>query len=171
MTADLLGLISILLGALWLGGAIVYARANRPKETYQLRRVPRAAGAFIVGSTLIDLLLYALLGELDVIFFHVVLGRALLIGMVFFLSLLLFDVVAVILGAKRTPGWLAAGIAAAVVIAYGWLFILTSARWGAVPDIPSLLLLSGSFAPAAAGLVWWSELQRPDEVADPGIFD
>lgn len=170
MVSDTLELTSLCLSLLWLGGAILFARANRPKEALQLRRVPRAAGAFIVGSTLIDLVLYALLGRLDVIFLHVLLGRALLIGMVFFLSILLFDVAAVLLGAKRTPGWLVAGVAGAAAISSVWLVIAAAVLLGTTLDWQSLLFLSTCLTAAAAGLVWWSELPGPDS-ADPGIFD
>jgi hypothetical protein len=174
MTLEQMELISLCLALLWLGGAVLYARANHPKEAYQVRRVPRAAAAFILGSTLIDLVLYALLGQLDVVFFHIVLVRALLIGMVFFLSVLLFDVAAVLLGAARTPGWLVAGIAGAVAISSAWLFLVSAALSGAGPDWQSLLFLSACLVAAAAGLVWWSELPHPDGEAHgaaSGIFD
>lgn len=170
MTFEQVGLVSLFLSLLWLGGAVLLARANRLKEAYQLRRVPRAAGAFIVGSTLIDLILYALLGQLDVVFFHVVLVRAVIIGMVFFLSVLLFDVAAVLLRAKRTPGWLVAGIAGGVAISSAWLFIVSAVLMATLPYF-SLLFLSTCLVAAAAGITWWSELPRPDDGAESGIFD
>lgn len=169
MTFEQVGLVSLCLALLWLGAAVFFARANRPKEAYQLRRVPRAAGAFIIGSTLIDFILYALLGQLDVILFHVVLGRALLIGMIFFLSVLLLDVIAVLLRATRTPGWLVAGIAGSVAISSAWLFIMSAALMVTLPFF-SLLFLSTCVTAAAAGIVWWSELPRPDDT-EPGIFN
>jgi hypothetical protein len=58
-----------------------------------------------------------------------------------------------------------------VTLTYAWLFIVGAVLWGMTPNIQSLLFLSGSLAPAAAGLVWWSELPRTEDGAEPDIFD
>ena len=170
MTPDQTELLSLCLALLWLGGAIPFARANRPKESYQLRRVPRAAFAFIAGIALIAFVLAALSGQLGAMLFHAILINLLILGMLAFLSALLLDVLAIMLRATRTPIWLAAGIVVAVLITHAWIFLIAEALWGAGPSqYPPVFLTPGLIA-AASGLVWWSELPRP-EAHEPSIFD
>jgi len=134
MTPDQTELINICLALLWLCGAILFARANRPEESYQLRRVPLAAGTFVAGIALIAFVLAALAGRLDILVFHYILGSVLILGMIAFLSALIVDVVAIQLRAARTPQWLAAGIVTAIVITYAGLFVIGEALWGAGPS-------------------------------------
>lgn len=165
-----LELINIFLGLLWLGGAIIYARANRPKETYQMRRVPRAAAAFVGGHALIGLVLAALAGTLDIMSFHLLLIGILILGMANFIWLLLVDMVAVLLGATRSPPSLVGGIALAVLFPYGWLFLVGPVLTGAGASAQSLVFFVPGLIAAAAGIVWWSELPRPDS-DQSAIFD
>ena len=170
MSAEQMELISACVALLWLGGAILLARARGPKEAYQLRRVPLAAAAFAAGIALNDLAVAVLSGQLDIIWFHVILGITMLFGMIAFLSALFVDVFAIKLGATRTPPWLVAGIAAAILLFYAWLFLVGGALWGVVPGAGSVAFFVPGLFAAAAGLVWWSELPRP-ESGEAGIFD
>lgn len=170
MGRDQTQLLSLCLALLWLGGAILFARANRPKEPYQLRRVPRAAAVFVAGIALVAFLLTALAGQLDILVFHYILINLLILGMLAFLSALIVDVLAILLRATRTPHWLAAGIVAAIAITYAWLFAIGEALWGAGPNPQSPVFFMPGLIAAAAGLVWWSELPRP-ETDEATVFD
>lgn len=170
MTAEQVELINVGLALFWLGGAILFARARGPKEAYQMRRVPLAAAVFAAGGALIDIAVAMLSGQLDIIWFHVILGIAILFGMIAFLSTLFVDVFAIMLGATRTPPWLVAGIAAAILFFYAWLFLVGGALWGVVPGAGSVAFFVPGLLAAAAGLIWWSELPRR-ESGEAGIFD
>lgn len=163
-------LLNIFLALLWLGGAVFYARANRPKETYQLRRVPRTVAAFTGGHALIALVLTALAGTLDIMSFHLLLLGVLILGMVDFLWVLLIDGIAVLLGATRNPQWLVVGILLINLFAYGWVFLIGAALTGAGPSAQSPVFFVPGLIAAAAGLIWWSELPRPESDV-PGVFD
>ena len=169
MAFDPMELQSLGLALLWLGGAILYARLNRPKEAYQLRRVPRAAAAFFGGHALVVMVLMAVAGGLGIIQFHYLLMGLIFLGMVGFLIVLVVDLVAMLLRAKRTPLWLAAGIVLAIAISHACVFMLGNALLGGPSPRPLGLLTPGLIA-AATGLVWWSELPRPESL-DPGVFD
>ena len=164
-------LIAAFLALLWLGGAILYARTNRPKEAYQLRRVPRAAAAFVGGNALIAIVLTALAGELDIIRFHLLLLGLLILGMAAFLWVLIVDAVAILLGAARTPLWLVGGLVMIILFPYAWGFLIGGALTLAGPSPDSLLFFTPGLIAAASALGWWSELPRPDDEAESGIFD
>lgn len=170
MTPEQSELINIFLAALWLVGAMLYARANRPKETYQLRRVPRAAAAFIAGHALIAIVLTALAGQLNIISFHLLLLGLLILGMAAFLWVLVVDAIAILLRAARTPLWLVGGIVMSLIFPYAFSFLISEALTGTGPSLQSLVFLTPGLIAAAAGLVWWSELPRPDD-DQSGVFD
>ena len=170
MAFDQMASLDLGLALLWLGGAILYARLNRPKEAYQLRRVPRAAAAFLGGHALAVMVPMAVAGGVGIIQFHVLLMGLIFLGMVGFLIVLLVDLVAILLRAKRTPLWLAAGIVLAIAISHAWVFLLGSAPPGAEPGPQYLAFLSAGLTAAATGVVWWSELPRSENL-DPGVFD
>lgn len=170
MAFDQVELLSLGLALLWLGGAILYARLNRPKEAYQLRRVPRAAAAFFGGHALVVMVLVAAAGGLGIIQFHYLLMGLIFLGMVGFLMVLVVDLVAMLLRAKRTPLWLAAGIVLAIAISHAWVFMLGNALLEAGPSPQPLAFLTPGLIAAATGIVWWSELPRPESL-DPGVFD
>jgi hypothetical protein len=170
MASEQLELLNLCLALLWLGFAILYARANRPKETYQLRRVPRAAAAFLGGYALNLTVLTLLAGELGILEFHYLLNGLILFGMVGFLVVLIVDIVAMLLRAKRTPLWLGGGVVLAIAITYGLIFVVVEALWGAGPSPRSPVFFTPGLIGAATAIVWWSELPRP-ESTDPGVFD
>jgi hypothetical protein len=169
MAADQTELLALCLALAWLGGAILFARGNRPKEPTQLRRVPRAAAAFVAGNALIAVILTTLAGQLDIIRFHLLLLGLLILGMVAFLWVLVVDVVAILLRAARTPQWLAGGTVMIILFPYAWLYLIGAALAGTGPSPQSPFFITPGLIAAAAGLVWWSELPRP-ESADPDIF-
>jgi hypothetical protein len=172
MAAEPLDWLSVGLALLWLGGAVWFARWNRPDEPGALRRVPLTALAFVGGLAVTILALVIATGDLAEAMPFIIAG-SLTVGVAAFLSALVVDAGAAALGATRTPGWLGAGIVIAILITYCWLsFILnwlSGDESGLRPLSASPFFLTPALL-AAAALVWWSELPRP-EGSDATPFD
>jgi hypothetical protein len=142
-----------------LAMAALFVRTVRHTGASRLRRILVPTGFFVVG-TLFAIAMPMFFADGLVLSLSWQLLAFILMALV---SIGLADAVAGFLGAERSRPWLTAGIAVAVLLAYGALALLTD---GVVFRPTPVVLVPGLVA-AAAALGWWPYLPVPEgEEAD-----
>lgn len=151
--------------------AILFARAVRGTGPSRARRILLPVLFFVLGTCLVFGLPRLFLGL--PFLGPAGLGQILLwLALSALLASAIAEGIVFALNAERTPHWLAAGIVAAILGAYGSLVALTGTLFllaEPVAIVPSLVA-------AAAAIIWWPYLPRPEgeEEADDvaaGVFE
>jgi len=151
--------------------AILFARAVRGTGPSRARRILLPAFYFVLASLLVFGLPLLFLG-LPVIGPAALAGTLVWLALPALLAAAIAEGIVFALNAERTPHWLAAGIAAAILATYGGLAALAGTlflRAEPVVIVPALVA-------AASAIIWWPYLPRPEgeEEADEaaaGVFE
>jgi hypothetical protein len=137
--------------------AILFARAVRGTGPSRARRVLLPAIFFVLATFLVFGLPLVFLG-LPLAGPAALAGALLWLALPALLSALIAEGIVFALNVERTPHWLTAGIATAVLANYGWLAALTGDLFFRV----ELVAIVPAMVAASAAIIWWPYLPVPE---------
>ncbi len=154
--------IALAAALLLLALSVLFARAVRFTGPSRARRILLPALFFTFDSMLVLLLPQLFLGT--PLFPLGGVGIGLLLTLLIALAAaLVAEGMVFALDAERTPHWLGAGIVAAILLTYAGLGLMI----GGLIFRPEPFALAPALVAAAAAIVWWPYLPRPEGEEEP----
>lgn len=141
----------------WLALSILFARAVRGTGPSRARRIVLPVAWLVLGAALTFALpMFFVIPPAWVL--QGIIRGAPWVAVPALLTIVVAEGIVFALDAERTSQWLATGIVAAVIAAYGWLFgFAGESLFRAEP----VVIVPGLVA-ASAALIWWPYLPRPE---------